>query len=131
MTWDTCAVGWGYLICMLETITFCLYLGRCFLIYHLYGLRLVVFFFFFSSRRRHTRSDRDWISDVCSSDLHKPHPERDGCFFPPRELTVLRNPSWNGPCPDCPLHGGANGVPGGPWCTPISRRRLGDRKSVV
>src|SRR2546421_4254577 len=27
-------------------------------------------FFFFSSRRRHTISDRDWSSDVCSSDLH-------------------------------------------------------------
>src|SRR3989440_9032590 len=26
-------------------------------------------FFFFSSRRRHTRSDRDRSSDVCSSDL--------------------------------------------------------------
>src|SRR5216683_5167000 len=26
-------------------------------------------FFFFSSRRRHTSSDRDWSSDVCSSDL--------------------------------------------------------------
>src|SRR2546421_5871286 len=33
-------------------------------------LRSFVFiFFFFSSRRRHTRSDRDWSSDVCSSDL--------------------------------------------------------------
>ena len=30
---------------------------------------IIVFFFFFSSRRRHTRSDRDWSSDVCSSDL--------------------------------------------------------------
>src|SRR5699024_11228978 len=29
----------------------------------------VLFFFFFSSRRRHTRSKRDWSSDVCSSDL--------------------------------------------------------------
>src|SRR5579885_2609846 len=29
----------------------------------------VCFFFFFSSRRRHTRSKRDWSSDVCSSDL--------------------------------------------------------------
>src|SRR2546421_9533203 len=29
----------------------------------------ILFFFFFSSRRRHTRSDRDWSSDVCSSDL--------------------------------------------------------------
>src|SRR5438105_9242114 len=27
------------------------------------------FFFFFSSRRRHTRSTREWSSDVCSSDL--------------------------------------------------------------
>src|SRR5690349_25158727 len=26
-------------------------------------------FFFFSSRRRHTRSLRDWSSDVCSCDL--------------------------------------------------------------
>src|SRR5207249_9150934 len=28
--------------------------------------------FFFSSRRRHTRSKRDWSSDVCSSDLGPP-----------------------------------------------------------
>src|SRR5699024_11354450 len=32
--------------------------------------------FFFSSRRRHTRSKRDWSSDVCSSDL--PLVSRDG-----------------------------------------------------
>src|SRR5438067_483434 len=30
----------------------------------------VMFLFFFSSRRRHTRSKRDWSSDVCSSDLY-------------------------------------------------------------
>src|SRR5207249_6993855 len=30
---------------------------------------VVGFLFFFSSRRRHTRSKRDWSSDVCSSDL--------------------------------------------------------------
>src|SRR5437868_14066044 len=35
-------------------------------------------FFFFSSRRRHTRSKRDWSSDVCSSDL--PHRR---AFFKP------------------------------------------------
>src|SRR5699024_11884912 len=29
----------------------------------------VILYFFFSSRRRHTRSKRDWSSDVCSSDL--------------------------------------------------------------
>src|SRR5699024_11252633 len=27
--------------------------------------------YFFSSRRRHTRSKRDWSSDVCSSDLEE------------------------------------------------------------
>src|SRR5438067_10034684 len=32
-------------------------------------------FFFFSSRRRHTRSKRDWSSDVCSSDLER-RPQR-------------------------------------------------------
>src|SRR2546428_9264664 len=32
-------------------------------------LLFLVCVFFFSSRRRHTRSDRDWSSDVCSSDL--------------------------------------------------------------
>src|SRR6266496_1892571 len=30
---------------------------------------MMTFNFFFSSRRRHTRSLRDWSSDVCSSDL--------------------------------------------------------------
>src|SRR5438067_5084057 len=35
-------------------------------------LLLLLFFFFFSSRRRHTRSKRDWSSDVCSSDLIPP-----------------------------------------------------------
>src|SRR5699024_11771702 len=33
---------------------------------------LLFCFFFFSSRRRHTRSKRDWSSDVCSSDLDRP-----------------------------------------------------------
>src|SRR5437868_7977662 len=31
----------------------------------------VISHFFFSSRRRHTRSKRDWSSDVCSSDLKR------------------------------------------------------------
>src|SRR2546428_8910719 len=30
---------------------------------------MIIVLFFFSSRRRHTRSDRDWSSYVCSSDL--------------------------------------------------------------
>src|SRR5699024_11632090 len=33
-----------------------------------YGMRCITLFCF-SSRRRHTRSKRDWSSDVCSSDL--------------------------------------------------------------
>src|SRR5699024_11393162 len=33
------------------------------------------FTFFFSSRRRHTRSKRDWSSDVCSSDLEQIEPK--------------------------------------------------------
>src|SRR5699024_143858 len=33
------------------------------------GPRCLCASFFFSSRRRHTRSKRDWSSDVCSSDL--------------------------------------------------------------
>src|SRR5206468_9373089 len=36
------------------------------------GSTKLLFIFFFSSRRRHTRSDRDWSSDVCSSDLRRP-----------------------------------------------------------
>src|SRR5699024_8284711 len=35
----------------------------------LWSPQYVLRVFFFSSRRRHTRSKRDWSSDVCSSDL--------------------------------------------------------------
>src|SRR5204863_6252303 len=42
---------------------------------------LLYYFFFFSSRRRHTRSLRDWSSDVCSSDL--------GCLCRTKELVAL------------------------------------------
>src|SRR6266513_4518948 len=35
-------------------------------------MRSCCIIFFFSSRRRHTRSKRDWSSDVCSSDLDHP-----------------------------------------------------------
>src|SRR6266536_1386052 len=40
--------------------------------------------FFFSSRRRHTRSTRDWSSDVCSSDLDRDdcRARRSGCGIP-------------------------------------------------
>src|SRR5438874_3291820 len=45
------------------------------------------FFFFFSSRRRHTRSLRDWSSDVCSSDLVVLAPL--GWFLAPSLLQVV------------------------------------------
>src|SRR5206468_6027568 len=53
-----------------------------------------------SSRRRHTRSDRDWSSDVCSSDLFKrtvPRPARaqhvlDGPTVPPRHESARGPP---------------------------------------
>src|SRR5438067_5045525 len=37
--------------------------------HELYNIGHMLQGFFFSSRRRHTRSKRDWSSDVCSSDL--------------------------------------------------------------
>src|SRR5690349_23527832 len=43
---------------------------------HLVRLVTILRFFFFSSRRRHTRSLRDWSSDVCSSDLLQPVADR-------------------------------------------------------
>src|SRR2546428_1527029 len=42
-------------------------------VFQLVELEGEYFMFFFSSRRRHTRSDRDWSSDVCSSDLARKH----------------------------------------------------------
>src|SRR5699024_12046097 len=48
--------------------------------------------FFFSSRRRHTRSKRDWSSDVCSSDLARvvPHP----FFLHWHESALKRGTFW-------------------------------------
>src|SRR5216683_1715043 len=48
-------------------------------------------FFFFSSRRRHTRSDRDWSSDVCSSDLTLGKPSR---FATTWRLYTSKTTSW-------------------------------------
>src|SRR2546421_10638221 len=51
-------------------------------------------FFFFSSRRRHTRSDRDWSSDVCSSDLVL---ERElACSLTPPIVVVTLHPTTLG-----------------------------------
>src|SRR5690349_21874302 len=81
------------------------------------------FFFFFSSRRRHTRSLRDWSSDVCSSDLsYSPNIALGLVFlgqFVDHDLT-LNNSEGDGPSSD-PNH-------------PVNLRTPAldlDRKSVV
>src|SRR5207249_9350394 len=58
-------------------------------------------FFFFSSRRRHTRSKRDWSSDVCSSDLIAGHADpqadqRGRRFDAPRVPARLHAPATQG-----------------------------------
>src|SRR2546421_5732421 len=67
---------------LLYLLLFCSYVYSIFcLFFHYYVvLCCVFFFFFFSSRRRHTRSDRDWSSDVCSSDLY--HRKPSAWLFP-------------------------------------------------
>src|SRR5699024_11972500 len=60
--------------------------------------------FFFSSRRRHTRSKRDWSSDVCSSDLFwRPCPcSRGRGALRPRCWTLARPARARGPTPSAP-----------------------------
>src|SRR5204862_3607156 len=50
----------------------------------------VLTFFFFSSRRRHTRSLRDWSSDVCSSDLDAGN----SLMVIEHHLEVIRTADW-------------------------------------
>src|SRR5579885_3905394 len=52
--------------------------------------------FFFSSRRRHTRSKRDWSSDVCSSDLPGRRSRREW-RRPPVSRHGPALPSWRQP----------------------------------
>src|SRR5207247_3074490 len=56
------------------------------------------FLFSFSSRRRHTRSTRDWSSDVCSSDLvERPAPKGDvpGEWYSPTQPFVTKPPAYD------------------------------------
>src|SRR5690349_13923948 len=63
-----------------------------YLSFFIFSFFLFFFFFFFSSRRRHTRSLRDWSSDVCSSDLRAVfNPHR---FGPPLGVTPASPCSW-------------------------------------
>src|SRR5207247_7613084 len=74
---------------------------------------IVLLFFFFSSRRRHTRSTRDWSSDVCSSDL--PAEVDNGVRVSGNGGTVVI--SWNlAPCATSSalMRGLLKGLPVGP-----------------
>src|SRR3989440_8511327 len=55
-----------YIVCTAQRSVSLLSVGCLFVLFSILFL-----LFFFSSRRRHTRSDRDWSSDVCSSDLYE------------------------------------------------------------
>src|SRR5699024_5130915 len=77
----------------------------------------LIFCFFFSSRRRHTRSKRDWSSDVCSSDLY-------GTGF---RASASRTPSRSSPrtprsSPDTPAGSGSDGPATRGASLPVDRR---------
>src|SRR5699024_12065804 len=69
-------------------------------------------FFFFSSRRRHTRSKRDWSSDVCSSDLTTKRKANSStqlditsakCTFPKQANAKKDSSAKHKPCKGIPL----------------------------
>src|SRR2546421_4279246 len=82
--------------------------------------------FFFSSRRRHTRSDRDWSSDVCSSDLLPAHVYQLEDGARPRRRELRGDEARRADSPLQPADGRAHGRSGVP-----RRRGEQDRKSVV
>src|SRR5207249_9674739 len=75
---------------------------RCHILCLVYSL-FFFFFFFFSSRRRHTRSKRDWSSDVCSSDLGWPalHWPPTLADWPPSTATARCRSGTRGPATSC------------------------------
>src|SRR5207247_7047557 len=97
--------------------------------------------FFFSSRRRHTRSTRDWSSDVCSSDLGIPPgvsesrgKQRllDGQFYSDAELMARETVALQLVVPNTTLIHVLASEPQPPVGGQREfETRLGDRKSVV
>src|SRR5207249_6503108 len=85
--------------------------------------------FFFSSRRRHTRSKRDWSSDVCSSDLRLVR-GRAGLSCAAADEAVRRRATATIVARTV-THGPARTSGGPPPRFPPPSRPGGDRKSVV
>src|SRR5699024_12097366 len=55
---------------------------------------LLFYAFLFPSRRRHTRSKRDWSSDVCSSDLRQDVQRLKLFFHEHAQMLYLIEPSY-------------------------------------
>src|SRR5690349_13623020 len=87
----------------------------------MYVLCLWSLLFFFSSRRRHTRSLRDWSSDVCSSDL--------GCNIDSSTTDVVVPATNQRKTPADAAKVAAPRTPS--FLTIIGPRKRKDRKSVV
>src|SRR5207249_8832645 len=96
-------------------------------------------FFFFSSRRRHTRSKRDWSSDVCSSDLpscpstfrpqHCTVPSERStqvCRYPPLTALTLASPATSTGVVETPPT-----IPLPSWPSRSEERRVGKECSVA
>src|SRR5699024_2436155 len=78
---------------------------------------LSVLDFFFSSRRRHTRSKRDWSSDVCSSDLVV-------AGYPPEAVCPSGRGQWLVPWPNR-IPGGRYSFDGAEYVLPVQEPEPG------
>src|SRR5438105_11807973 len=79
-----CVAVFGIGVFLFFLVSWCLLVRLLIVFFVFFTLFLCFFFFFFSSRRRHTRSTRDWSSDVCSSDLGDIHSD-----FKPSNVLVI------------------------------------------
>src|SRR5437868_15218096 len=83
-----------------------------------------MFVFFFSSRRRHTRSKRDWSSDVCSSDL-QPGASRDAGTAGGEVRDGRDRRDRRAGAAGCPVREGAAGKAAGQGVHRSEERRVG------
>src|SRR3989440_7815303 len=89
-------------------------------------------FFFFTRRRRHTISDRDWSSDVCSSDLPTAFPEQLRDLEPWQAKRIVHNVGRGvaaaNPPAGTPIAGLPADVPDGPGVVKIDVGRSEERR---